>query len=52
MSSLSDPPDLPCGVRLPNRVAKVALSEALGDADNSPDERIVRLPTSPPSTPT
>ena len=43
MPSLSDPLDLPCGVRLPNRIAKAALSEALGDADNSPDERIVRL---------
>lgn len=43
MSSLSEPLDLPCGVRLPNRIAKAALSEALGDADNSPDERIVTL---------
>ena len=43
MSSLSDPLDLPSGVRLPNRIAKAALSEALGDADNSPDERIVTL---------
>lgn len=43
MASLADPLDLPCGVRLPNRITKAALSEALGDADNSPDERIVRL---------
>jgi 2,4-dienoyl-CoA reductase-like NADH-dependent reductase (Old Yellow Enzyme family) len=43
MASLSDPLDLPSGVRLPNRIAKAALSEALGDADNSPDERIVTL---------
>ena len=43
MSSLNDPLELPCGVRLPNRIAKAALSEALGDADNSPDERIVTL---------
>jgi 2,4-dienoyl-CoA reductase-like NADH-dependent reductase (Old Yellow Enzyme family) len=43
MSSLTDPLDLPCGVRLPNRIAKAALSEALGDAGNSPDERIVTL---------
>jgi 2,4-dienoyl-CoA reductase-like NADH-dependent reductase (Old Yellow Enzyme family) len=43
MASLADPLDLPCGVRLPNRIAKAALSEALGDRDNSPDERIVTL---------
>src|SRR5436189_3616455 len=43
MSSLTDPLDLPCGVRLPNRIAKAALSEALGDTGNSPDERIVTL---------
>jgi 2,4-dienoyl-CoA reductase-like NADH-dependent reductase (Old Yellow Enzyme family) len=43
MTTLADPLDLPCGVRLPNRVAKAAMSEALGDAHNSPDERIVTL---------
>lgn len=43
MASLADPLDLPSGVRLPNRIAKAALSEALGDADNSPDDRIVTL---------
>lgn len=43
MPTLSDPLDLPSGVRLPNRIAKAALSEALGDADNSPDERLVTL---------
>lgn len=43
MSPLSEPLDLPCGVRLPNRIAKAALSEALGDAGNSPDERLVTL---------
>jgi 2,4-dienoyl-CoA reductase-like NADH-dependent reductase (Old Yellow Enzyme family) len=43
MASLADPLDLPTGVRLPNRIAKAALSEALGDADNSPDDRIVAL---------
>jgi 2,4-dienoyl-CoA reductase-like NADH-dependent reductase (Old Yellow Enzyme family) len=35
MASLADPLDLPSGVRLPNRIAKAALSEALGDGDNS-----------------
>lgn len=43
MASLADPLDLPSGVRLPNRIAKAAMSEALGDADNSPDNRIVTL---------
>ena len=43
MASLNDPLELPSGVRLRNRIAKAALSEALGDADNSPDERIVTL---------
>jgi len=43
MVSLADPLDLPSGVRLPNRIAKAALSEALGDGDNSPDERLVTL---------
>jgi 2,4-dienoyl-CoA reductase-like NADH-dependent reductase (Old Yellow Enzyme family) len=43
MAWLNDPLDLPCGLRLPNRIAKAALSEALGDDDNSPDDRIVTL---------
>lgn len=43
MASLADPLDLPSGVRLPNRIAKAAMSEALGDADHSPDDRIVTL---------
>jgi len=43
MASLADPLDLPSGLRLPNRIAKAALSEALGDADNAPDDRLVTL---------
>lgn len=43
MTLLRDPLDLPSGLRLRNRIAKAALSEALGDADHSPDERIVTL---------
>ena len=43
MPSLSEPLDLPSGVRLRNRIAKAALSEALADSDNSPDERLVTL---------
>jgi 2,4-dienoyl-CoA reductase-like NADH-dependent reductase (Old Yellow Enzyme family) len=43
MPSLNDPLDLPSGLRLPNRIAKAALSEALGDASNAPDDRLVTL---------
>lgn len=43
MASLNDPLDLPSGLRLQNRIAKAALSEGLGDGDNSPDARIVTL---------
>jgi 2,4-dienoyl-CoA reductase-like NADH-dependent reductase (Old Yellow Enzyme family) len=43
MASLADPLDLPSGVRLPNRFAKAAMTEALGDGNNSPDDRIVTL---------
>ncbi|NMO02739.1 NADH:flavin oxidoreductase/NADH oxidase family protein [Gordonia sp. TBRC 11910] len=43
MTSLTDPLELPSGLRLPNRIAKAALSEGLADADNSPDERLVTL---------
>jgi len=43
MTSLADPLDLPSGVRLPNRIAKAAMTEALGDTHNSPDDRIVTL---------
>ena len=46
MTSLHDPLTLPCGQVLPNRIMKAALSEGLGDKQNSPDERIERLYTS------
>ena len=46
MTSLHDPLPLPCGQVLPNRIMKAALSEGLGDKQNSPDERIERLYTS------
>ena len=46
MTSLRDPLTLPCGQVLPNRIMKAALSEWLGDKQNSPDERIDRLYTS------
>ena len=46
MTSLRDPLPLPCGQVLPNRIMKAALSEGLGDKQNSPDERLERLYTS------
>jgi 2,4-dienoyl-CoA reductase-like NADH-dependent reductase (Old Yellow Enzyme family) len=45
MTSLHDPLKLPCGLVLPNRIMKAALSEGLGDKRNAPDERIERLYT-------
>lgn len=46
MTSLHDPLPLPCGQVLPNRIMKAALSEGLGDKQNSPDGRLERLYTS------
>lgn len=43
MTTLSDPLDLPCGARLPNRIGKAAMSEQLGDATGAPGEGLVRL---------
>lgn len=43
MPALHDPLPLPCGQVLPNRIMKAALSEALADRENSPDERLERL---------
>lgn len=40
---LSDPVSLPCGVVVPNRIAKAALTEGLADGDNQANERFVRL---------
>ncbi|MUL68194.1 NADH:flavin oxidoreductase [Mycobacterium sp. CBMA 234] len=45
MTSLHDPLNLPCGLVLPNRIMKAALSEGLGDKRNAPDERLERLYT-------
>ena len=45
MTSLHDPLTLPNGQVLPNRIMKSALSEALGNKQNSPDERLERLYT-------
>ncbi|MCZ0985982.1 NADH:flavin oxidoreductase/NADH oxidase family protein [Streptomyces diastatochromogenes] len=43
MNTLDTPLALPNGQVLPNRLMKSALSEALGDRNNSPDERLGRL---------
>ncbi|MBM4365379.1 MAG: NADH:flavin oxidoreductase/NADH oxidase family protein [Deltaproteobacteria bacterium] len=43
MSLLAQPLPLPCGVNLPNRIAKSAMSEDLGDKDHLPDERLCRV---------
>ncbi|MFZ2511973.1 MAG: NADH:flavin oxidoreductase/NADH oxidase family protein [Gordonia sp. (in: high G+C Gram-positive bacteria)] len=42
-TSLSDPLDLPCGLRLPNRIVKAAMSEALAGSDNAPNEQMANL---------
>lgn len=42
-SVLTEPFPLPCGATLPNRIAKSALSEGLGDRRNSPTPRLRRL---------
>ena len=43
MAQLADPLDLPSGLRLPNRIAKAAMTENLADADNQPTEALQRL---------
>jgi 2,4-dienoyl-CoA reductase-like NADH-dependent reductase (Old Yellow Enzyme family) len=43
MTSISDPLTLPCGVVLPNRIAKAAMSEQLADRNNAPDHRLRNL---------
>ncbi|NEW38955.1 nitroreductase family deazaflavin-dependent oxidoreductase [Nocardia cyriacigeorgica] len=45
MTVLHEPLELGCGLVLPNRMMKSALSEGLGTAGQGPDERIERLYT-------
>ncbi|WP_280234930.1 nitroreductase family deazaflavin-dependent oxidoreductase [Nocardia cyriacigeorgica] len=45
MTALHEPLELDCGLVLPNRLMKSALSEGLGTAGLGPDERIERLYT-------
>jgi hypothetical protein len=40
MTSLHDPLSPPCGLRLPNRIMKAAMSEALGTSAHAPDGRL------------
>ncbi len=42
-TNLSTPLTLPCGLVLPNRIMKAAMSEALADRENAPDERLETL---------
>jgi 2,4-dienoyl-CoA reductase-like NADH-dependent reductase (Old Yellow Enzyme family) len=45
MTSLADPLTLPCGLVLPNRIMKAALSEGMADKRHAPDIRLERLYT-------
>jgi 2,4-dienoyl-CoA reductase-like NADH-dependent reductase (Old Yellow Enzyme family) len=42
-ATLAEPFDLPCGVRLKNRIGKSAMTEQLADPDNAPTEEHLRL---------
>ena len=42
-SPLQQPLGLPCGVNLPNRIAKAAMTEGLADADDRATEAHQRL---------
>ena len=41
--SLNDPFTLPCGVILPNRIAKAAMTEGLSDKNLQATERLANL---------
>jgi 2,4-dienoyl-CoA reductase-like NADH-dependent reductase (Old Yellow Enzyme family) len=43
MNLLGQPLDLPCGVRLKNRLIKSAMSDSLGDGEGNPTEAQIRL---------
>ncbi len=43
MASPHDPLQLPCGLTLPNRIMKAAMSEALANAGHSPDGRLEQV---------
>ena len=41
--SLTDPLELPCGLVLPNRLARAAMTESIADRRNDPTDRHDRL---------
>jgi 2,4-dienoyl-CoA reductase-like NADH-dependent reductase (Old Yellow Enzyme family) len=43
VTSLTDPLTLPCGIELPNRLGRAAMTEGLADSRNDPSERHFRL---------
>ncbi len=43
MTSLTDPLTLPCGLELPNRLGRAAMTEGLADSRNDPCDRHFRL---------
>lgn len=43
MTTAHDPLELPCGLVLPNRLMKAAMSEALATPEHAPDHRLERL---------
>lgn len=43
ITAVGSPLTLPCGVTLPNRLAKAAMSEQLADIDGSPSQTLTRL---------
>jgi 2,4-dienoyl-CoA reductase-like NADH-dependent reductase (Old Yellow Enzyme family) len=43
VAPLAQPLDLPSGARLPNRIAKSAMSEVIAEASGAPSDRLVRL---------
>ena len=42
-AALADPLPLPCGIVLPNRLGRAAMTEGISDARNDPTDRHVRL---------
>ncbi|CAF3449154.1 unnamed protein product [Rotaria sp. Silwood1] len=40
---IGQPFELPCGLKLSNRIIKTAMEESLGSGDNQPNEYIYRL---------
>ncbi len=43
IDALGSPLELPCGLVLPNRLVKAAMSDSLGDGEGNPTEQQVRL---------